>query len=98
MSKEWGQTLYSGPKQQDKEQRVQTGTQEVPSKYEENLCFGVDTTLEEAARTGFGVSFSGNTKILSGCDPVQSAPGEPVVARRDELDDLQNPLPTSTPL
>lgn len=43
MSGGWEQTLYGGPKQQEKEQRAQTGTQKVPSKYGENVvCFGID--------------------------------------------------------
>lgn len=71
MSRGWGQTLYSGPKQQDKDQKAQTGTQ-VQSKYEENLLyFGIDRILEQAAQRGFRVSFSGRTQILSGCDHVQ---------------------------
>jgi len=38
-SLEWGQALFSGAQWQDKEQQVQSGTQEVPYKHREGLLY-----------------------------------------------------------
>jgi len=70
-SLEWGQALFSGAQWQDKEQQVQTGTQEVPYKHREGLlyCEG-DRAVARAAQRGGGVS-SGEILTFSGHLPVQ---------------------------
>ena len=93
MSREWGQTLFSGAQQQDKGQQAQTRTQEVPSEYEEKLIrLKGDRAREQAAQRGCGVS-SGDIQNPPGCDPVQPALGDPALAGGVGLDDLQRSPP-----
>ena len=81
MSGGWGQTLFSGAQRQDKGQRAQTESQEVPSEHEEEpLPSEGDGALEQAAQGGCGVSFSGGIQALPGQDPVQPAVGDPASA------------------
>ena len=63
------QALFSGVQQQDKKQRAETGTQEIPCKHREELHCTSDGALKQAAQRGGGVS-SGDIQYLSGCQPV----------------------------
>jgi len=73
----WGQTLFSGAQGQDKGQRAQTEAEKVPSEHEEELLPSEgDGSLEQAARGGCGVSFSGDIQDPSGQVPVQPAVGD----------------------
>ena len=75
----WGQTLFSGPQQQDKGQWAQTEEQEIPSEHEEELLPSEgDGALEWAAQGGCGVSFS--IQDPPGQGPVQPAVGDPASA------------------
>ena len=77
MSGGWGQTLFSGAQRQDKGQWAQTEAQEVPSEHEEEfLSSERDGALEQAARGGYGVSFSGDIQDVPGQDPMQPAVGD----------------------
>jgi len=81
MSGGWGQTLFSGAQQQDKEQRAQTEAEEVPSEREEELLPSEgDGALEQAAQGDCGVSFSGDIQDPPGQGPVQPAVGDPASA------------------
>jgi len=75
MSSEWSQALYSGAQWQDKGQRAQTGTREVPSGYRDELYFESDRALEQAAQRGCGVSFCGDVQDPSGHLPVRPTVG-----------------------
>ena len=81
MSRGRGQTLFSGAQQQDKGQWVQTEAEEVSSEREEELLpsEGVGA-LEQAARGGCGVSFSGDIQHPPGQGPLQPALGDPALA------------------
>ena len=82
MSGGWGQTLFSGAQQQDKEKRAYTEAQEVLSEPEEELLPSEgDRALEQVAQGGCGVSFSGDTQDPPRRSPVQPAVGDPASAR-----------------
>uniref|UniRef100_A0A8C3KH44 Syntrophin alpha 1 n=2 Tax=Calidris pygmaea TaxID=425635 RepID=A0A8C3KH44_9CHAR len=77
----WGQSFFSGAQGQEKRERAQTGTQEVPPKREEELlCCEGGRALEEAAQRGGGVSFSGDIQTPPGHVPVGPALGGPALA------------------
>jgi len=81
MSREQGQTLFSGAQRQDKGQWAQTEAWEVPSEHEEELLsFEADRALEQTAQGGCGVSFSGDIQNPPGHGPVQPAIGDPALA------------------
>ena len=81
MSRERGQTLFSGAQWQDKGQWAQTEAQEVPSEHEEELLPSEGGgALESVAQKGCGVSFSGDIKDLPERRPVQPAVGDPASA------------------
>ena len=80
MSGGWGQTLFSGAQWQDKGQWAQTEAQEVPSEHKELLHSEADGTLEPAAQSDCGVSFSGGLQTLPVWGPVQLALGDPASA------------------
>ena len=81
VSEGWGQTLFSGARQQDKGQRAQTEAQEVPFEHEEELLPSEgDGALEQAAQGGGGVSVSRDIQDLPGQGPVQPAVDDPASA------------------
>ncbi|PKU43654.1 hypothetical protein llap_6043 [Limosa lapponica baueri] len=65
VSRGWGQTLISGAQKQDKRQRVQTGTQEIPSEHKEKLLF-----FEGGRALEQGVSIFGDIQNPPRCVPV----------------------------
>ena len=75
VSRGWGQTLFSGPRWQDKGQQAQTEAQEVPFEHEEEfLPSEGDGALEQAAQGGCGVSVSGDMQ-----DPPAQVHVQPVL-------------------
>jgi len=62
-------------------QRAQTEAWEVPAEHEEELLPSEGAgALEQAAKGGCGVSFSGDTQDPPGQGPVQPALGDPASA------------------
>jgi len=76
-----GQAVFSGAQRPDKGQWAQTEAQEVLSEHEEEFLPSEDDgALEQAARGGCGVSFSGDIQDLPGQGPLQPTVGNPASA------------------
>lgn len=80
MSRGSSQALLDSTKQRDKRQWAETGAQQVPPKHEEELHCEGDSALEQTGQRGCGVLLSGGTQNLFGCNLMQLAPSEPVLA------------------
>jgi len=83
VSRERGQTLFSGAQRQDKGQWEQTEAEEVPAEHEEELLPSEgDGALAQAAQGGCGFSFSGDLQDPPGRGAVQPVVGDPASAGR----------------
>jgi len=96
MQRRQSQALFSGAQRQDKKQRAQTETQDVPSENEETLfyCKG-DHALAQVTQRDGGVPILGHIQKPSGHGSGQPAWVDLLKCVGGGPDDLQRSIPTS---